>query len=116
LVVCCLALVIAAKGALAAACLSDGIGAASLNQDAPAVASAVESGASELAASAGPSLDPPCWHGGNGGCHCNCVHSAALPVPAAAWNARIGIAADLPLRDDNALSLHAAPSLRPPIV
>ena len=105
----------AAKGALAAACLSDGIVSAAAESGASAMATAVESLAADVAASADASHDPPCWHGGSGGCHCNCVHSAALPVPAAGWSARIGIAAALPLRDDNALSRHAAPSLRPPI-
>jgi hypothetical protein len=107
-----LALVIIAKSALMATCVADGVVAG--GQQAT-IAASVASSSSDSVVSGDASNESPCWHGGDGGCHCNCMHATALPAATAGLEAHATIAAQPPPWDAPAHPVHTAPSLRPPI-
>lgn len=101
-----LAFVVLAKGALGALCLVDG--AAPANDGTQIVVA-------EATAAHADDDGAPCWHAGNGGCHCTCVHASAIPVVALDWLALPASSARIPLPPATAHPIPIAPALRPPI-
>lgn len=116
------ALLVLAKGAVAAACVADGLGVASSS------VVSVASGASLVAASAAAATDDAavagassceadaaCWHAGSGGCHCSCVHVTPLAPHALHVRALVNEAAGFPPRLPAARTAPRDDHLRPPI-
>lgn len=77
-----LALLVVCQSAVAALCLADGVGAGTE----PATVDAASALASASPIAHDDADAAPCWHGGSGGCHCACGHSATLPAVPASWN------------------------------
>jgi hypothetical protein len=107
-----LALVIIAKSALVATCVADGVVASG---EQATIGASVASSASDYIVSGDVSNESPCWHGGDGGCHCNCMHATVLPTATAGLEAHATTTAQPPPSHDPAHPVHTAPSLRPPI-
>ncbi len=73
-----LTLLLLMKTVVATACITDGLfGIGEGNGSSTVAAVTVPDSLTSDTAADGLS---DCWHSGNGGCHCFCAHSAALPV------------------------------------
>lgn len=105
-----LALVVLIKGTLASLCLADGVATSNLEM------SAVATSASDSIANSHADEDAaPCWHAGNVGCHCACMHGLALPTTVTAWAEAPLSGARIAPPEVPSRHLPHPPLLRPPI-
>jgi hypothetical protein len=98
------ALLIMLKLAMGTLCFLDG---------APGVAPTAT--AQTVSAVSAADSEPPCWHAGAGGCHCNCTHATPMTEVGLAGIQRVsaaGVSMASPLQLEPALARNP---LRPPI-
>jgi len=105
-----LSFVVLAKGTLASLCLADGL----TSPDARAEAATTIVSAEVVAAQADDD-GLSCWHAGDSGCHCLCVHACALPVTASAWAGAPQAGTRVALPPPPLHHVLLLPLLRPPI-